>query len=47
VKHTTIGRIENGDQVANVNTLYRIARALSCDMGFFFGPIRAAEHAKF
>jgi transcriptional regulator with XRE-family HTH domain len=43
----SLANIENGKQVANVNTLYRIARALSCDMGYFFGPIRAAEHAVF
>jgi transcriptional regulator with XRE-family HTH domain len=43
----TIAKIENGEQVANVNTLYRIARALSCDLGYFFAPIRAAEHAVF
>lgn len=42
-----IGEIENGRRIANVVTLYRIARALSCDIGLFFAPIRAAEHAKF
>jgi transcriptional regulator with XRE-family HTH domain len=43
----TLANIESGKQVANVNMLYRIARALNCDMGYFFGPIRAAEHAVF
>lgn len=42
-----IGEIENGNRVANSNTLYRIARALSCDVGYFFGPIRAAESVTF
>lgn len=44
---TTLVQIEAGNYVAKSNTLYRIARALSCDIGFFFGPIRAAEHATF
>lgn len=39
--------IECGKTGVCSHVLYRIARALCCDMGYFYAPIRTAESVKF
>lgn len=47
ISHHTISRYENGDTCPDSHTLYRIGRALSVDIGYFYASIRAAEHVQF
>lgn len=47
VTKSTLEGVEAGARGTSHNNLYRIARALCCDMGYFYGPIRAAESVVF
>lgn len=42
-----IDDFEHGRSCPDSHTLYRIGRALSVDLSYFYGSIRAAEHAIF
>ena len=43
----TLRNYEGGLSCPPSHTLYLIARELSCDMGYFYGPIRSANAVKF
>lgn len=43
----SVARYETGETCPESHTLYRIGRALSVDLSYFYGSIRAAEHAIF
>lgn len=42
-----IGKIENGQACPSSHLLFRLGRALGCDMGYFYAPIRSAMNARF
>lgn len=44
---TSVFVFENGLVCPDSHELYRIGRALSVDLSYFYGSIRAAEHAIF
>lgn len=42
-----ISRYESGHLSPSAHTLFKIARALSCSMDFFYGPIKRENLVKF